>query len=164
MTSIPRRIKVRWRRLLNVRAVRIRRVKVSTSKDEVPLSIRLMLYQGAYETPECDFVEHTVRADDRVLELGAGIGVVGLVATRICGEDNVMSWEANPNVEALIRKNYRLNRWSPNLFMRAVTSDGRDVDFYPTSKLLSSGTFDREQTGASINRQQRCNQRVDRAS
>ena len=107
-----------------------------------------MLYQGAYETPECDFVERTVRADDRVLELGAGIGVVGLIATRICGEGNVMSWEANPNLEALIRKNYRLNLWSPNLFMRAVTSDGRDVDFFPNSNLLSSSTVDRESTGA----------------
>ena len=144
------RIKVRWRRLLNVQAVRIRRVKVGTSRHDVPLPIRLMLYRGAYETPECDFVEQTIRAEDRVLELGAGIGVVGLVATRICGEGNVMSWEENPNLETLIRKNYRLNQWSPSLFMRAVTADGRDVDFFVNSKLLSSSTVDRESTGASI--------------
>ena len=144
------RVKVRLRRLLNVQTVCIRGVKVCTSRHEVPLSIRLMLYRGAYETPECDFVEGTVRAEDRVLELGAGIGLVGLIATRICGEGNVMSCEANPNLESLIRKNYRLNGWRPNILMRAASSDGREVDFFLNSKLLSSSMIDRESTDKGI--------------
>lgn len=109
-----------------------------------------MLYGGAYETSECDFVERTVRAGDRVLELGAGIGLVGLIATRLCGEDNVMTCEANPDLESLIRKNYDLNGWRPNLLMKAVTSDGRDVEFFVSSKLLSSSTFNCEPTGNCI--------------
>lgn len=109
-----------------------------------------MLYGGAYETSECDFVERTVGAEDRVLELGAGIGLVGLIATRLCGEDNVMTCEANPDLESLIRKNYDLNGWRPNLLMKAVTSDGRDVEFFVSSKLLSSSTFNCEPTGNCI--------------
>ncbi len=114
------------------------------------MQIRRMLYGGAYETSECDFVERTVRAGDRVLELGAGIGLVGLIATRLCGEDNVMTCEANPDLESLIRKNYDLNGWRPNLLMKAVTSDGRDVEFFVSSKLLSSSTFNCEPTGNCI--------------
>ena len=105
-----------------------------------------MLFKEAYEAHECDLVERTLQPTDRVLEIGAGIGLVGLIATRVCGEGNVLSYEANPDLERVIKENYRLNGFRPNLTMRAVTSNGRDLPLFRNSNILSSSAFERSLT------------------
>ena len=109
-----------------------------------------MLFRGKYERDECDLVERIVRPGDRVLEIGTGIGFISLIATRLCGEGNVLSCEANPDLESIIRENYRLNGWTPNLMMSAVTSDGRNLTFFRNSNILSSSVFDRGLTDNKI--------------
>ena len=147
MGPMLRNLKMHWRRLWDVEEVSIRGVKICTAQSEIPRSVRSMLFKGTYETHECDLLERTVRSGERVLEIGAGIGLVGLIATRLCGEGNVLSCEANPDLELIIWKNYRLNGWVPNLMMRAVTSDGRDLPFFRSSNVLSSSALDRGLTG-----------------
>ena len=145
-----RNLKMHWRRLRNAETVAIRGVKVRTARDEIPKRMRSLLFKGIYETDECDLVESEVRPGDRVLEIGAGIGLVSLLATRICGQDNVLSCEANPNLESMIRGNYRLNGWTPNLMMRAVTSDGRRLMFFRSDDVFSSSATDRGLAGDRI--------------
>ena len=145
-----RNLILHWRRLRNVEELSIHGVKVSTAQDEIPRSIRTPLFKGTYELEECRLVERSVRRGERVLEIGTGIGLVGLVATRLSGEGNVCACEANPALEHLIRKNYRLNGWRPNLVMRAVTSDGRDIEFFVASNFLSSSAIDRGLSNAPI--------------
>ena len=139
-----------WRRLRNVETLTVRSVKVRTARGEIPKAVRSMLFKGTYETHECDLVERMVRPGDRVLEIGTGIGLVSLVATRLCGEGHVSSCEANPDLESVIRENYRLNGWTPDLTMRAVTSDGRDLPFFRSGNVLSSSAIDRGLAGDRI--------------
>ena len=145
-----RNLKMHWRRLLNVKTLTVRGVKVRTAHGEIQKTVRSMLFKGTYEAHECELVERVVRSGDRVLEIGAGIGLVSLVATRFCGEGHVFSYEANPDLESVIRKNYRLNGWTPDLTMRAVTSDGRDLPFFRSSNVVSSSVIDRNLTGDRI--------------
>ena len=145
-----RNLKMHWRRLRNVKTLTVRGVKVRTARGEIPKTVRSMLFKGTYEVHECDLVERVVRSGDRVLEIGAGIGLVSLVATRLCGEGHVFSYEANPDLEPVIRKNYRLNGWTPDLTMRAVTSDGRDLPFFRSSNVVSSSVVDRNLAGDRI--------------
>ena len=145
-----RNLKMHWRRLRNVKTLTVRGVKVRTARGEIPKTVRSMLFKGTYEAHECDLVERVVRSGDRVLEIGAGIGLVSLVATRLCGEGHVFSYEANPDLEPVIRKNYRLNGWAPDLTMRAVTSDGRDLPFFRSSNVVSSSVVDRSLAGDRI--------------
>ena len=63
-------------------------------------------------------------------EIGCGIGLVSLVARKICTEGFVISYEANPQMETLIRKNYALNNLVPNLEMKAVSIDGKNRILY----------------------------------
>ena len=145
-----RNLKMHWRRLRNVKTLTVRGVKVRTARGEIQKTVRSMLFKGTYEAHECDLVERVVLPGDRVLEIGAGIGLVSLVATRLCGEGHVFSYEANPDLEPVIRKNYRLNGWTPDLTMRAVTSDGRDLPFFRSSNVVSSSVVDRNLAGDRI--------------
>ena len=145
-----RNLKMHWRRLRNVKTLTVRGVKVRTARGEIQKTVRSMLFKGTYEAHECDLVERVARSGDRVLEIGTGIGLVSLVATRLCGEGQVFSYEANPDLEPVIRENYRLNGWTPDLTMRAVTSDGCDLPFFRSSNVVSSSVVDRNLAGDRI--------------
>jgi FkbM family methyltransferase len=125
-------------------------VIVDTSEERIPGLVRNLLFKGKYEEYECRLVNNNLRPGDRVLEIGCGIGLVSLVATKVVGEGNVFSYEANPAMEGLIRDNYRLNGWEPNLFMKAITADGRRLTFFQQDNVLSSSLIDRKMAGREI--------------
>ncbi len=145
-----RNVKMLWRRLRNLDTLRIRGVLVATSKAGTPHSVRNALFKGVYEEHECDIVERIVKRGDRILEIGAGIGLVSLLATRLAGEGQVLSCEANPALEPLIRANYALNGWMPNLRMGAVAAAAGEVSFHQNDNLLSSSRIDRKLAGKEI--------------
>jgi FkbM family methyltransferase len=64
---------------------------------------------GAYERDEVAGALHVVREGDSVLELGAGIGVVGTVVAKLVRPRRLLSFEANPRLIPHIRTMYRLN-------------------------------------------------------
>ena len=53
---------------------------------------------GRYESEEIAGALSVVRPGDRVLELGAGLGLVGAVTARNAGPEAVLSFEANPEL------------------------------------------------------------------
>ena len=71
--------------------------------------IRGKLASGEYEGSEARAVLMRVKPRQRVLELGAGLGYIGVLAARIVGAKNVTSVEANPDMIVAIRANYALN-------------------------------------------------------
>jgi len=139
-----RNIRMHWFRFLNPSTLKVHGVKLRTGKNDIPKSVRSHLFKGIYEAFECDMVKKNVQQGDRVLEIGTGIGMVSLLATKKAGEGNVLSCEANPRLEKVIRANYELNGWQPNLLMKAVTSDGRDLVFHQDPNILSSSSFERD--------------------
>jgi len=62
-----------------------------------------------YEGQEIAGAMHLVRPGDRVLELGAGIGIVGAVVAKNRAPARVLSFEANPNLLPHIRALYGIN-------------------------------------------------------
>lgn len=65
--------------------------------------------RGKYEGREIAGALHVVRAQDRVLELGAGLGIVGAVVARNRRPERMLSFEANPALMPHIGALYRLN-------------------------------------------------------
>ena len=145
-----RQLRMYYHRLQNTTCLRIDGVRIGTSENGLSRSIRSQIFKGVYEQPERRLVQEYLRPGDRVLEIGCGIGLVSLVATRVCGEGNVFSYEANPVMEETIRSNYRLNGWQPNLFMKAITADGRRLRFFRQQNVLSSSLIDRDMGGEEI--------------
>lgn len=147
---MPSKASVLFKRLLNVGKTRVGQVTVLSSRRDVPRGVQKALFNGKYERFERLMVEAHVNPGDRVLEIGVGIGLISLVAASRAGAENVFSYEANPAVEDLIRRNYALNGLSPQLTMKAVTADGRALTFYQDAKVLSSSIFDRKLEGGEV--------------
>lgn len=67
------------------------------------------LKTGGYEAHEAAAVQGRVRAGNRVLELGAGLGYIASLASAITGAQNVVTVEANPEMIPVIRANLDRN-------------------------------------------------------
>jgi FkbM family methyltransferase len=71
-----------------------------------------------YEGQEIAGALQLVRPGDRVLELGAGIGIVGAVAAKNRAPARVVSFEANPNLIPHIRALYTANGLNDRIEVR----------------------------------------------
>lgn len=138
-----RTIKLYWHRLRNTQQASLDGIKISTNKQSIPRSVRSAIFKGSYESHERKLVRKLLRQGDRVLEVGTGIGMISLLSAKICGSENILSYEANPILEQVIRGNYALNGLSPNLRMRAITLDGQPITFFRSDNIVSSSTTDR---------------------
>lgn len=71
--------------------------------------IAAKLAGGGYERQEVHAVQMRLKAGQRVLDLGAGLGYVAALAARIAGAENVTALEANPDLLPVIRANLERN-------------------------------------------------------
>jgi FkbM family methyltransferase len=90
------------------------------------------LYKGGYEGPEVDIIRATLTPDDRVLEIGGGIGFVGIISSQIVRRpEQVLIVEANPQLIPLMERNFELNDVRPQVRNAVLGRDGaREVSFY----------------------------------
>ncbi len=135
---------LRLRKLTRLTKVRIDGVRIDIAPEYTPKFIARAILDKAYEGPERAIVKRVLRPGMAVVEIGAGLGVVGLVAARLARDGSVTSYEANPDLESIIRHNYSLNRIAPTLNMRAVTSDGQPITFYRDDNIVSSSLLNRD--------------------
>lgn len=138
-----RSLRQRYHQLMDSKTVRLDGIRVDARAVVVGDDVRQEIIRGNYEFAERKLLEQVLRPTDRIVEVGAGIGAIGLLASRLIGPENVTSFEANPALETVIRGNYDLNNLHPNLIMKAVTLDGGPVSFFVTQSLLSSSLHDR---------------------
>lgn len=112
----------------------IRHFGVRLAVDPSLLSPRIVdsFYRGGYESPEVDLLRATLAPDDRVLEIGGGVGFVGITAARMTRRpDQVLIVEANPQLIPLIERNFSLNGIHPMLRNVVLGQNGvREVTLY----------------------------------
>ena len=114
-----------------------------TGAPSLPSDIRKALYKECHEHLEHQLAAAAISPEDRVLEIGAGVGLVSLVCARICGVDSVLSYEANPKMADIIHRNFELNGMSANLRNKAVAKQSGEIDFYFNDNVVSSSIIDR---------------------
>ena len=103
------------------------------------------LCRNDYEDEECRILEKTLVPEDRVLEMGAGIGFLSAFAAKRCGNDNVVAIEANPGLIGLIRDNYTLNGVRPTLIHGLAGLNNNDMQtFYLCNDMWGSSTKEKE--------------------
>ncbi len=89
-----------------IRAARLRGATITYRGLAVPArrtgmnrQIQLHLYEGLYEIPEITGLSRVIRPGDRVLELGAGLGIITALAARAAGpKGRVRAYEANADL------------------------------------------------------------------
>jgi FkbM family methyltransferase len=141
--KIHRKLRSRARRLLRSRIISIDGIKLEVDRNHFPRGVVRSLYGESYEDMEAELVRRTIKPGDRVLEMGAGIGFISLLCARICGADAVLSYEANPDNERYIRRNFELNNLVPQVRARAMSVAGGEVTLFVEPNFLSTGLISR---------------------
>jgi len=98
---------------------------------------------GRYERQEIEGALSLVRQGDKVLELGAGLGIVGAVVSANRKPSKVLSYEANPALIPHIRALYKANRLSRRNLVRnevllSAPSSPKTVEFPVHNSFLGS--------------------------
>lgn len=116
----------------NGRHYEIAGLKVPFYADVISLKILRHIENGQYERGEIIAASEIVSAGDVVLDLGAGLGLVGSAAAKLAGARRVVSIEANPKLIPIIQETAELNEVDNlDVKMGSVTADGGEPqNFY----------------------------------
>ena len=144
---------VKWRRLAISEYTRRTQTEIDVRGMRVPIGPHMgpavleSLARGTYEGPELDFLKRYLRPGDRVLELGAGLGLTSAFCARIVGSDRVDTYEANPSLRKHIEAIYELNGVQPKLHTEVLGRDAEPVEFHIEPEFWSSSTVKRSNAG-----------------
>ena len=112
--------------------------------DNYTANIRGALDSGGYEGRERQLASEFLRPTDRVIEAGTAVGVVAMTAASIVGAENVITFDANPDIVADARANFRRNGLQGikgNLGILACRQnfkENSEVDFYIAKEFWAS--------------------------
>ncbi|MEK1889823.1 MAG: FkbM family methyltransferase [Phyllobacterium sp.] len=114
-------------------------ITVPLSSNEVSPVIWQALTNGSYEAKEAKWVFKAVRPNDRVLELGTGIGVITSLIAKVPGVQ-VWSFEANPSTAALAQRVINANNVGNVVLSQGLLAAGepRTIPFYIRKDLWMS--------------------------
>lgn len=119
-----------------------------TAEDVSPV-IWQSLITGSYEAKEARQARRLLRAGDRVLELGSGIGVITAVMAKTEGV-TIWSYDANPHTVALARRVAAANGIKNVTFNHGLMTAGQPEthsfyirrDFWMSSMLETQGPYE----------------------
>jgi FkbM family methyltransferase len=111
--------------------------------EAVSEEMRATLYSGRYEEREYEVLGKLLQAEDRVLELGSGLGFITVLCALRCGSERVTSVEANPHLLSTLRTTFLCNGVSPQLVPGVVSADGQAQTLFVNDNFWSSSTHDR---------------------
>lgn len=83
---------------------------VFVDTDRYAPTIVSALDNGSYEGRERQLIAGLIQPSDRVIEAGTAVGVVSMTAASIVGSENVLTFDANPDIVEDARENFRRNR------------------------------------------------------
>ncbi|MES0879525.1 FkbM family methyltransferase [Roseibium sp. SCP14] len=129
--------------LMKKKRVTVGGIRLISDRTIVPKDIVKYLYDDSYEQDERILVEKYLKEGDRVLEIGAGIGLVSLTCARIVGVDNLLSYEPNKRTQDIIRQNFALNNLTPQLRNKAIALNAGQIEFFISDNVISSSLIDR---------------------
>lgn len=142
--DIQRKIFSKYNLAIKPTFVTINNVKLYTNDQLLSPKIRNILFQGKYEQEEISILKKVLERNDRILEVGAGLGFLSAYCSKKIDSSSVFAYEANPHLKQLIYKNYRINKVFPNLENCILeNSDLKSKKFFIEKDFYSSSTFQR---------------------
>lgn len=141
MENLMLKIKYYYRRLARPSVITINGIKIIARAPEISSGITRSLYKERYERHEIGNLAKILQPGDRLLDMGAGIGLTALNAAMKIGAENVIANEANPHLIKLMQRNFALNG-KPIKIEHAVLSSKNEnaetVPFYLSRNFWSS--------------------------
>lgn len=129
---------------VNLRTKVLPRAKISGVSlpidERISLPLRRMILDGSYERNELDIVERTLSKSDRVLECGAGIGLLSAYCAKRLGNEPVRTFEANPYMAPIIQSTFELNEVTPMLINGAIGAGRGEMEFHVRKNFYASSS------------------------
>lgn len=94
---------------MNKSTIQCRNVALPDEPDLLTPRVRESLLKQRFESKEADQVTKLIKQDDRVLELGAGLGFISAVAGLAEPDATILSYEANPRLIPYIAAVHQMN-------------------------------------------------------
>jgi len=105
---------------------------------------------NGYEKSEVHLVQKYIESNDRVIEIGAGIGFMGVFLTKIIKVNNYTGVEANINLFEIIERNKKLNNVDFCVLNHLVSKSNQVEQFYLAEDFWSSSMLKRADTDNGI--------------
>ncbi len=104
---------------------------------------RTLLHKDAYELKESEAVLSQIKADDRVIELGAGMGYMSTLMAKRLKVAEIHAFEANPAMIPYIRSVHEANGVTGVTLHNALLGDtAGEVTFYVRGDFVASSMED----------------------
>lgn len=87
--------------------------------------VKKRLFTGRYEETEHRLLSKYLREDDKVVDLGAGLGFLTTFSAKKCGSESVVAYEASPEIVKLAKKTFELNDVNPRIEEKAICSSSQ---------------------------------------
>ena len=147
---------LRWRAKRFLQAARItyltrRNPEVCIAGVYIPLSkhisnnVKEAMFDGGYETAELRTIAANLAPEDRILEIGTGIGLISTFCAKRVGSERVFTFEANPDLAPLIQAVYARNGVAPKLEFCVLGKGEGEAVFYIHDDFWSSSLYQRSQ-------------------
>src|SRR5271165_1314616 len=65
-------------------------------KNNWAFTVKDHIIRGDYETGELNIISKTINSNDRILEIGSGLGFLAIYCAQKIGLEKIVSFEANP--------------------------------------------------------------------
>lgn len=143
--KISKIIKSNYRYLVRPKIILLNHVALSLD-DNVSADVARYIYNESYEADEANAIRGLLKFGDKVLEVGSGIGFLTILAAKIVGSENVLSYEANPELIKTIKKNLSLNNCLVIVKNFILTNTTGYKKFYIEKDFWSSSTAKRNNT------------------
>lgn len=148
ITTLQKKARICLLNLRRPKFVNLRGVELLMDTPAVSPYIRSKVYAGGYESAESVILGKTLESQDRVLELGAGMGFISTFCAKHLGDASfVCAVEALPQMEAVIRENFARNAVEPELVTAAIGVESGECTFTVTENFWSSSASQGEDAG-----------------
>jgi len=146
--GLRRQCRYRLRRLLRPSIIQSNGIRVAIDYDNWSRDMILAVLSDMYELPERRIAAASINQGDRVLEIGGGIGVVGVQAALACGNDPCpVIYEANLALIPTIKKTMELNSVTAEVIWGAVVANdhaGDEAIFHVSRQFWSSSLIEKD--------------------
>lgn len=102
---------------------RVHGVQMPVDKRIMSVTVTTAIFGKTYEKAEALAIAHYIKSNDRVLELGGGIGLISTIAAKKAFQGTVVTVEANPKLIPFIKKVHRLNNVKVETVNAVVTAE-----------------------------------------
>ena len=131
-------VRALWKTRLFI-PVKVHGIKVKAWK--VSQNIKGSLLKGTYESSEIVQLTSLIQSDERILELGTGLGVTTCLAAKLAQKGFIWTFEADPDTYGLALNHFELNHVKNVEAVNGIIGkEAGEVHFYVSKDFWESST------------------------